>query len=151
MARTVLLVDEDAAALADLRRKLHGSTYRVLSARGARPAFEVLAIEPVDVIVCGATLSETTGVDFLARARLRHPNTVRILLVAETDAESARQAVPEGTAHFALSRRAKPDDLGEAIGRGVEQLDLLHETQRLLRAMRRQTRERQGCSPPRPR
>ena len=151
MPRTVLLVDEDAAALADLRRTLHGSTYRVLSARGARSAFEVLAIEPVHVIVCGATLSDTTGVDFLARARLRNPNTVRILVVADGDADAARQAVPDGTAHFALSRPAGPDVLVEAIGRGLDQLDLVHETQRMLRTVRRQKQERQGCSPPRPR
>jgi len=34
MPRTVLLVDENAAVLADLRRVLDGSPYRVLSARG---------------------------------------------------------------------------------------------------------------------
>jgi hypothetical protein len=73
-----------------------------------------------------------------------------MLVAAETDADAARLAVPEGTVHFALSRPAGPDLL-EAIGRGLEQLDLLHETQRMLRAVRRQTRERQGCSPPRPR
>jgi DNA-binding NtrC family response regulator len=150
MPRTVLLVDEDAAALADLRRTLHGSTYRVLSARGARPAFEVLALEPVHVIVCGSTLSDTTGVEFLARARLRHPNTVRVLVAAGTDAEAAERAVPEGTVHFALSRPPGPD-LVEAVARGLEELDLLRETQRLLRAARRKTRERQECSPPRPR
>ena len=119
MPRTVLLVDEDAAALADLRRTLHGSPYRVLSARGARPAFEVLALEPVHVIVCGSTPSDTTGVDFLARARLRHPNTVRVLMAVGTEVEAAERAVSEGTVHFALSRPPGPD-LVEAIARGLE-------------------------------
>lgn len=150
MPRTVLLVDESAAALAGLRRALDALPYRVLSARGARPAFAVLAIEPVDVIVCGETLSEGTGIDFMARVRLRYPNSVRIMVCDDGDA-AARSGIAAGTVHFSLSRAAGSDDLVDAIDRGLEQLDLLHETQRLLRAVRRQRREGPGCSPPRAR
>jgi DNA-binding NtrC family response regulator len=150
MPRTVLLVDENAAVLSNLRRALNVSPHRVLSARGTRPAFEVLAIEPVHVIVCGETLAEGTGVDFMARVRLRHPNTVRIILFDEGES-AARSAIVPGTIHFSLSRTAGSDDLVETIGRALEQLDLLHETQRLLRAVRRQRREGPGCSPPRAR
>jgi DNA-binding NtrC family response regulator len=146
MPRTVLLVDENAASLADLRRALDGRAYRVLSARGARPAFEVLAIEPVEVIVCGETLSEGTGIDFMARVRLRHPSTVRIVLCDDGET-AARAVIAAGTVHFSLSRAAGPEELVDAIGRGLQQLDLLHETQRLLRAVRRQRREGPGCSP----
>jgi DNA-binding NtrC family response regulator len=148
MPRTVLLVDEDTAVLAARRRALDESPYRVLSARGARPAFEVLAIEPVDVVVCGETLSEGTGIDFMARVRLRHPSSVRIVVFDDADTE-ARSGIAAGTVHISLSRAAGSDDLVRAIGRGLEQLDLLHETQRLLRAVRRQRRERPGCSPSR--
>ena len=151
MPRTVLLVEDDSAVLAHLRRTLHGSTYRVLSARDGRPALEMLAIEPVDVIVCAATLSDTAGVAFLERVRLRHPQTIRILLTAEPEDEAARHAVPGGTVHLALDRPPRSDVLLETIARALEQREVLRETQRLLRAVGRQPRERQGCSPPRPR
>ena len=147
MPRTVLLVDGNAAVLAALRRVLDGSPYRVLSARGIRSAFEVLAIEPVHVIVCGEMLSEGTGIDFMARVRLRHPSTVRIVLCDEGD--TARSAVEAGAVHYSLSRVAESDDLVDTIGRGLAQVDLLHETQRMLRAVRRQRREQPRCSPPR--
>jgi DNA-binding NtrC family response regulator len=147
MPRTVLLVDENAAALADLRRALTASPHRVLSARGTRPAFEVLAIEPVHVIVCAETLSEATGVDFMARVRLRHPNTVRIILF-DQEQSAARSAIVPGTIHFSLFRSAGSHQLVHTIDRAVKELDLLHETQRLLRAVRRQRREGSACSPP---
>ena len=148
MPRTVLLVDESAAALAELRRALDASAYRVLSARGARPAFEVLAIEPVHVVVCAETLSEGTGIDFMARVRLRHPSTLRIVL--SDDGDGAAE-IAAGTIHFSLSRAAASGELIDAIGRGLQQLDLLHETQRMLRAVRRQRREETRWSPPRTR
>ena len=148
MPRTVLLVDENAAALAGLRRALDASAYRVLSARGARPAFEVLAIEPVHVVVCGETLPWGTRHDFMARVRLRHPATVRIALCDDGDTAAG---VGAETVHFSLSRGVGPDELNDAIRRGLEQLDLLHETQRLLRAVRRQKREQERCTPPRAR
>lgn len=151
MPRTVLLVDEDGEALADLRRTLHGSSYRVLSARSTRAALEVLAIEPVHVVVSGTTLADSTGIDLLDRVRLRHPGALRILLDGEGDADAGRAPFPEGAVHFAVPRGNGSGNLIDAIARGLHELDVLHEAQRLLRAVRRQTRERQGCPPPRPR
>jgi response regulator RpfG family c-di-GMP phosphodiesterase len=93
----VLFVDDEPAVLEGLRRQL----YREVAFAGASSGGEALALlerasEPFAAIVCDMRMPGINGVEVLAGALERCPETVRILLTGQADLEAAIAAVNEG-------------------------------------------------------
>ncbi len=95
-ARTLLIVDDEPNILSTLRRMLRNEGYRILTAPSAQEGLELLAQNPVQVILSDQRMPEMNGTEFLARVKRLHPNTVRIVLSGYTDLQSVTQAINEG-------------------------------------------------------
>ncbi|QTQ38935.1 Putative two component system response regulator, diguanylate cyclase and PAS domain-containing [Aromatoleum petrolei] len=102
--RTLLLVDDEPNILSAIRRLLRGEGYRVLTAGSAREALEILAREPVQVILSDQRMPEMNGTEFLGRVKVLHPSTVRIVLSGYTELESIMQAVNTGALYKFLTK-----------------------------------------------
>ncbi|NMG76918.1 EAL domain-containing protein [Aromatoleum diolicum] len=102
--RTLLLVDDEPNILSAIRRLLRGEGYRVLTAGSAREALEILAKEPVQVILSDQRMPEMNGTEFLGRVKVLHPSTVRIVLSGYTELESIMQAVNTGALYKFLTK-----------------------------------------------
>jgi diguanylate cyclase (GGDEF)-like protein len=96
---TLLLVDEQIEHLAALRVLFEVDGYRVLSARSAAEAFELLALHSVQVIVCDPHTTSMHGTGFVDRVKLLHPETLRIVLSDRVDLDSILNAVNDGAVH----------------------------------------------------
>jgi len=118
-ARTLLLVDDDRFMLGVLNDMLVGQPYRVLSACSGEEALEVLAQEPVEVILCDQAMPGMRGTEVLAAAAARYPKTVRLMLSGQPDLSEIEAAIESGVAdgHYIkpLGARALRERLDEAF------------------------------------
>ncbi|MBI3284831.1 MAG: EAL domain-containing protein [Burkholderiales bacterium] len=99
LERTLLLVDDELHVLSALERLLSRDGYRLLTADSGARALEILAAEPVQVILSDQRMPEMSGTDFLSRAKEMYPDTVRILLTGYADIESVTRAVNDGAVY----------------------------------------------------
>jgi len=96
-AQTLLLVDDEPSVLAALKRVLRQDGYTILTASSAAEGFELLAFNPVQVILCDQRMQGMSGTLFLDRVKDLYPDTFRIMLTVQTDLESILEAVNRGS------------------------------------------------------
>lgn len=108
--RTLLLVDDEAKVLSAIERSLHAQACRILRARSAADAFDLLATNEVGVIVCDQRMPKMSGIEFLSRIRRMYPRTVRIILSGHADVGVVTDAINLGAVYKFLN---KPWDQAE--------------------------------------
>ncbi|WP_215408904.1 response regulator [Janthinobacterium sp. JC611] len=94
--RTLLLVDDEPNILASLKRLLRRDAYHILTAGSGQEGLDVLASHAVDVIVSDQRMPGMLGADFLRKAKLLCPQTIRIMLSGYTELQAVTDAVNEG-------------------------------------------------------
>ena len=111
--RTILFVDDEANILAALKRVLRPDGYRILTAASGREGLEMLATNPVQVIVTDQRMPEMSGTEFLGRVKELYPDTVRIVLSGYTDLESITRLINAGAVYKFLTKPWDDDQLRE--------------------------------------
>lgn len=111
--RTLLLLDDEENMLRSLVRLFRRDGYHVLTASSVREAFDLLASNPVQVIVSDQRMPDMNGTDFLAKVRDLYPDTVRMVLSGYTDLATITEAINRGAIYRFLS---KPWDDNELRG-----------------------------------
>ncbi len=81
----ILLVDDEEDNLALLYRTLRGS-YNLERTTSPLTALEILKEKDFELVISDHKMPEMDGVEFLKRVQLSHPNVMRILLTAYSDA-----------------------------------------------------------------
>ena len=93
---TVLVLDDEENILRALERLLRPEGYRILTADRPQEAFELLAREPVQVVISDQRMPEMDGVEFLSRIKEIYPDIVRIALSGYADLDTVTEAVNRG-------------------------------------------------------
>jgi len=112
---TLLLLDDEPAILAALRRELRGEGYLILTAGCASEALELLACNRVQVVVSDQRMPEMSGTDFLHRVKELHPDTVRLVLSGYAELDTIIHAVNEGAIYKFLIKPWEGERLREHI------------------------------------
>lgn len=121
----ILCVDDEKNILEGLSRTLRGS-YSVETAVGGAQGIEVLNTKgPFVVVISDLRMPAMTGVEFLARARLIAPDTVRVLLTGHGDLEAAISAVNDGNIFRFLTKPCPADVLANSLAACAEQHRLI--------------------------
>lgn len=141
LAPMVLLVDDEPGVLSALRRLLRPTGYRVLTAESGAAGLELLAAHPVDLILSDMRMPNMNGAEFLARARVQYPDTMRILLTGYSEIDSAVRAINEGGVYRYLNKPWDDQDLLMTLQQALEQRALSREAARLT-ALTQQQNER---------
>ena len=95
-SRTLLIVDDEPHILTALQRVLADEGYRVLTAASAHEGLEILAKNPVQMILSDQRMPTMSGTEFLSRVKVLYPDTVRMVISGYAELESVVQAVNEG-------------------------------------------------------
>ena len=93
---SLLLVDDDENVLKALHKLLRKDGYRILTASSPGKAFELLALHPVQVILCDQRMPEMTGTEFLSSVKEMYPATVRIILSGYMNVEAVLDSINRG-------------------------------------------------------
>src|SRR5690606_18738389 len=109
--RTLLLPDDWANVLRALVRLFRRDGYKVLTASTVREAFDLLASNPVQVIVSDQRMPDMSGTEFLAKVRELYPDTVRMVLSGYTDLATITEAINRGSIYRFLTKPWNDDEL----------------------------------------
>lgn len=139
--RTLLLVDDEAAILSSLKRLFRRDGYHILTATSGAQGLDMLAQQPVDVILSDQRMPGMTGIEFMREARRLYPGTVRITLSGYTDLQSIIEAVNEGAVYKFLTKPWEDDLLRGHVAQAFAQSELAAENRRLTEVVRQANQE----------
>jgi response regulator RpfG family c-di-GMP phosphodiesterase len=132
MSSRILVVDDEPHILASLQRSLRRD-FTVDVAPGGAEALRMLdARDPYCVIVADMQMPGMNGVQLLATAAERHPDTVRLMLTGNADQRTAVDAVNSARIFRFLNKPCTPEVLIEAIRGAVHQYRLIAAEHELL-------------------
>ncbi|SFU98187.1 EAL domain-containing protein [Pseudoduganella namucuonensis] len=94
--QTLLIVDDDVNVLSSLHRLFRRDGYRILTAVSPAEGFELLALHPVQVIVCDQRMPIMSGTEFLSKVKEMYPDTIRIILSGYTGLEAVLDSINRG-------------------------------------------------------
>ncbi len=111
MASSILVVDDDPAALSGLVELLRSAGYLATGCRQFEEAVHAMATAQPDLLVVDVRLGEYNGLHLIHRSRRSHPRMASIVISAHLDPIIEREATHAGAAAFLL----KPLDLGKFL------------------------------------
>ncbi len=132
LARESLLVVDDDKIILDLLCRTFKPNYEVHSACSGEAALEVLAEQPVDLLITDQKMPGMTGLDLIAEARRRLPELQAILLTAYTEPEDLIAAINEGRVYRYVTKPWNTADLVITVRNALEAVALRRERDGLL-------------------
>jgi diguanylate cyclase (GGDEF)-like protein/PAS domain S-box-containing protein len=129
--RTLLLVDDEPNVISSLKRLLRRDGHTILSASSGAEGLELLQKNKVDIIISDQRMPGMTGVEFLREAKLRHPNTIRMVLSGYTELQSVTDAINEGAIYRFLTKPWDDAQLRDQVEKAFEHKELMEENQQL--------------------
>ncbi len=131
MVVRILLVDDEENILQGYHRVLR-NTFEVDLALGGAQALQALERAAYAVIVADMRMPGMSGLELLAEARFRFPDTTRIMLTGNSDQKTAMDAVNQGHVFRFLTKPCPAEELELAIRGGVRQNQLVVAERELL-------------------
>jgi FixJ family two-component response regulator len=133
---TLLIVDDEANILAALGRLFRRDGYALLRATHGGEALALLASHEVGVIITDQRMPDMSGVQFLAKARERWPDTVRIMLSGYTELSSVTDSVNRGAIYKFLTKPWDDETVRETVREAFQLHRVTRENTRLHAALR---------------
>ena len=134
--RTLLLVDDEENILSSLTRLFRRQGYKILRANSGQQGIEILKDNPVGVIVSDQRMPEMTGVEFLSKVKLSHPDTIRIILSGYTDLKSITESINEGAIYKFLTKPWDDNLLLKHVADAFETYEMKKENERLSKELK---------------
>lgn len=132
-----LLIVDDEEAILETMYFTFMDLYETFTSTDASKALEILDDNsPIACVITDQRMPGMTGVDFLAEASRRHPETVRIMLTGFADVEATIQAINDGHVYAYVTKPWEPDELKQTVKRAVEHNQLAAENSRLVAQLR---------------
>lgn len=114
----ILIVDDESLIRWSLRERLTAAGYAVREAETGPEALDVVAKEPVSLVLLDLSLPGMNGLGVLERVKADHPSCPVVLMTAYGSPETAARAAELGAAHFLT----KPFDVESLVRFVGEQL-----------------------------
>lgn len=126
MKKRILFVDDDHAVLAGLENLLHKErrAWELRFASSGAAALDLLAREPIDLVVSDMRMPGMDGAELLTRVKNGYPRAGRLVLSGHADREALVRAA--AVAHQYLSKPCDPAQLRQVVQRTCQLQDLLH-------------------------
>ncbi|MBY8948061.1 MULTISPECIES: HD domain-containing phosphohydrolase [unclassified Pseudomonas] len=117
---TILLVDDEESILNSLRRLLRGQPFDIVLAGSGAEALEVMAAQPIDLVMSDARMPGMDGAQLLAEVHRLYPATSRILLTGYADLPTIIKAINEGAIHRYIGKPWNDDELKLILQQALE-------------------------------
>jgi response regulator RpfG family c-di-GMP phosphodiesterase len=116
----VLFVDDESDVLSSLRRFLRKEPFSIIFAESGDKALEMMASQPVAIIVSDLRMPEMDGLTLLNVVKVRYPDTKRLILSATTDREEIVDAIDSGDVFRFIQKPLEPEPFKQAIRDAVD-------------------------------
>ncbi len=113
--KNILFVDDNDNVISGIQRQLrpYRNFWQLFFAKTGQQALELMAAQPIDLIISEIMLPEMRGDELLAKVLEQHPATVRMIFSGYTSEDSLQKALEY--AHQYLTKPCSPENLHEAI------------------------------------
>jgi response regulator RpfG family c-di-GMP phosphodiesterase len=112
---TILFVDDNNFTLQVLKDLFAGSSFRVLTAGSAAEALDIIRREEIAVVVSDNIMPTTNGLEFLSSLKIHSPSTVKVLMSAYADLDSALAAINRSEVFRYILKPWQDDDIKATI------------------------------------
>jgi response regulator RpfG family c-di-GMP phosphodiesterase len=157
-----LLVVDDEPDVCDSVHDLLRREFRVLKATTPQEGYRLMQEEEVHIIMTDQRMPQVTGVEFLARAKAKRPQAVRMLFTGYADLESIIAAINQGHIFQFLKKPWQPEELQAAVRQAAAEYDrlisdgeeserlreVIDNLQRRLSSLEEEVRRLGGVAPP---
>lgn len=137
----VLLVDDEESILNSLRRLLRGQPFEVLLATSGAQALEIMAQQPIDLVMSDARMPNMDGATLLGHIHKLYPTTTRILLTGYADLPTIIKAINEGQIHRYISKPWNDEEMLLTLRQALAHQHSERERQRLELLIRQQNEQ----------
>lgn len=120
MLNTLLIVDDDPGILNSLKRLLMNEDINISTAANTSEAMDILRNNSISVIVSDNIMPGMTGIEFLQKAKGISPDSVRILMTAYADLNSAIDAINKGEVYKFIPKPWNDDEFKNIIFNALE-------------------------------
>ena len=120
MSETVLFVDDEENILRAVERLFHERDFLLRQAKNAREALTILEREQVAVIVSDNQMPGMKGTELLARVSTVSPKTVKILMTAYADLDTAIRAINQSEIYRFVVKPWENDQLRGIVDESLE-------------------------------
>lgn len=141
----LLLVDDEPAILRSLQRLFRHEQYEINTATSGADALLILEKSPVDLIISDMRMPHMSGAEFLAQARSRFPDTVRILLTGYSDMESTVSAINNGGIFGYLTKPWDAQQLKTLVSQALQDRNLRSRQKRVLVSLKKDQEKLKQC------
>jgi len=114
----ILIIDDELMPRYSIQQILKGR-YTVFTATGGREGLDLMAKNPIDLVVLDLRMPDMDGITVLREIKKRYPDTEVILLTAYASLDSARSALRLGAFDY-LTKPFDKDDVINVIERGLQ-------------------------------
>ena len=119
MKTRILLIDDDAEALADLQRKLESAPNRwdIETQSDPTKALDTILLDPPNVVICDQHMADTCGADFLKEIESKHPQ-IQTFIIADPETKELLDSGTGGSFQY-LPKPCPKDTLLRELQRVV--------------------------------
>ena len=120
--RLLLIEDNpgDARLVREVLAEVRGVVYRVLHADRLAAGLQILAEQPVDVLLLDLGLPDSQGLDTVVTAHARHPDLPIVVLSGLNDETSALESLKCGAQDYLLKGTIHSDMLSRVLRYAIE-------------------------------
>lgn len=133
---TLLMVDDDSTVTTLFSRVLDHEGFRILVARDADQALDLLATNAVSVILADHRMPGMTGVELLHRVSRLWPEVVRVLMSGDMDVKTVTQAINQGAVYKVLLKTSDFEMLRSSVKEAFGYKALQDDNRRLANGVR---------------
>lgn len=120
MTREKLLIVDDRKEILESMAIVLQDEFTVFTALSAEDAVEILRRESVRIIISDHRMPGQDGLSFLAESRETHPETIRILMTAESDLDLLARSLQEGIIHRHIPKPCRLPELLKILAEYAE-------------------------------
>lgn len=117
---TLLLVDDEPMVISALARILGRENYNILTAASGEEALEILAVNPVQIIISDHMMPGMTGVEFLSKAKRLYPDTIRIILSGQANLSTIIEAINVGAIWKYFTKPLETDTIRRVVRKACQ-------------------------------
>lgn len=122
----ILVVDDEAIALDNLKHVLVKEGYRVTAVNNGPQALKYIENEEFDLILTDLKMEKVDGMQLLVRSRELHPDTEVVMITGYATVNSAIAAMKAGAYHY-ISKPFKLDEVRKVVKEALEKNHLKKE------------------------
>lgn len=134
---TVLFVDDEQNILNSLERSLLKEPYRRIFAQSVSQARNILASEPVHIVVSDMNMPETDGLHFLKEVKEKYPHIVRMIFSGISEFRTIIAAINTNEIYRYISKPLnEPGELKAILHQAIEYFTLRDQSRILVERLR---------------